>query len=124
MSGKRVDDPPTVPPPFDLAEFARESDSRVRVADPGLDPASARPTMPPPPSDSSVVDARRSEVPDLAMAPEDLEWFELSPPRRALVQQVNGKDTVDTIATHLRRPPADILSDLDALMREGVVTWR
>ena len=122
--GKFAEDPPTVRPPFDLAEFARQSDSRLRVEPTSSpDPPSRRPTVPPDAS-SSVVVARMSDVPALAMSREDLDWFELSPSARALVQQVNGRDTVEAISRNLRRVPDDVLVDLDGLAREGVVTWR
>jgi len=114
----RHSEPPTVRPPFDPDSFARESDSRVRIE---VDPPSRRPTVPPV---VLLASERAGEVPSLALGREDLEWFELSAMARSLLRHVNGRDTVDVIASRLAMPVADVITELDGLAREGVVTVR
>jgi hypothetical protein len=111
-------EPPTVRPPFDPDTFARESDSRVRIE---VEPPSRRPTVPPV---HAVAGERTGEVPSLAMGREDLEWFDLSPMARSMLRHVNGRDTVDVIASRLAMPVQDVITELDRLAREGVVTVR
>ncbi len=126
MRDKRASSSPAAPvtarPPFDLAEFARESESRLRVAIPD----SKRPTMPPNPEVLALAARveRATDVPELAFAREDLEWFELPPEARTLVRLVNGRDTVEAIARSLHRDVAVVVSSLDALAADGVLTWR
>jgi hypothetical protein len=114
----RPSEPPTVRPPFDLDSFARESDSRIRIE---TDPPSRRPTVPPV---LGVAHERAGEVPAVALAREDLEWFELSPMGRSLLRHVNGRDTVDVIASRAAMPVAEVLAEFDGMAREGVITWR
>lgn len=118
--GKAADDmPTTVKPPFDPVAFARESDSRIRVESV---PASSRPTAPPPaPTQVSV--ARASDVPVLAIARDDLDWFELTTAARNLLRQVNGRDTVSILASLLRMSVDDLLGQLEVLARDGLITW-
>lgn len=111
--------PATVKPPFDLEQFARETDTKLVLEG---SPASGRPTAPPPPA------VRReeagSDVPVVAISREDLEWFELSPDARDLMHQVNGRDTVESLSGLLHLPMERLRVDLEALAREGLITWR
>jgi len=109
--------PPTLKPGYDLEAFARETDSRIRIE--SL-PLSDRPTAPPPPD----AVPRASDVPVLAISREDLEWFELSEDARDLLRQVNGRDTVAALSTLLRIPEGQLVDQLEALAREGLLTWR
>ena len=43
---------------------------------------------------------------------------------RSLLRHVNGRDTIDVIASRLAMPVADVIAELDGLAREGVVTVR
>jgi hypothetical protein len=117
----RPSEPPTIRPPFDLDSFARESDSKIRIE---TDPPSRRPTVPPLMQALVLADERAGEVPSLAMGREDLEWFELSPMARSLLRHVNGRDTVDVIASRLAMTIEEVMTELDRLAREGVVTLR
>jgi hypothetical protein len=72
----------------------------------------------------AVAGERTGEVPSLAMGREDLEWFDLSPMARSMLRHVNGRDTVDVIASRLAMPVQDVITELDRLAREGVVTVR
>jgi hypothetical protein len=90
----------TVRPPFDPEQFARESDSMIGLEG---EPPSERPTAPPPPGlpqyapgaavqRSHPFPAMGSDaVPSLAIAREDLEWFELPKLTRDLLAHVDGR---------------------------------
>jgi hypothetical protein len=112
-------EPTTVRPPFDPEVFARESDSKVHDAL----PPSARPTVPPA-GPASPHAAGPTDVPTLAVAREDLEWFDLSPSARELLLHINGHDAVDTLAERAQSPVTEVLRELARLADEGLVTWR
>jgi hypothetical protein len=101
----------TVRPPFDPEAYARESESRLRVAD--VVPPPPRTPLPPgddevPPSSQSATrltarpphgDVPSPEaVPYRATAAEDLEWFDLDAEAIALFNRVNGVRTIARIA--------------------------
>jgi hypothetical protein len=116
----------TVRPPFDPEQFARECDSKVSLEP---IPPSSRPTLPPgalgeAAGESENHAVRTSDVPVLAVARDDLEWFDLTPAARDLLRMVNGQDAVDAIASHARLtvPEAEVV--LERLRRDGLVTWR
>ncbi len=117
--GKASAPPPTLKPGYDLEAYARETDSRIRAESV---PPSARPTVAPPPEAEPV--SRGSDVPVLAISRDDLEWFELSEAARDLLRQVNGRDTVVALSTLLRVPPEQLVTELETLARDGLVTWR
>jgi hypothetical protein len=112
-------EPTTVRPPFDPEVFARESDSKVHDAL----PPSARPTVPPA-NPAGTHAASPTDVPTLAVAREDLEWFDLSPSARELLLHINGRDAVDALAERARSPVTEVLRELARLADEGLVTWR
>lgn len=112
--------PPTVKPPYDTEQFARETDTKIRMESM---PPSARPTVPPP-APEPIHMARGTDVPVLAISREDLEWFELSPSARDLLRQVNGRDTVEALAALFHIPADQLLTELESLAREGLITWR
>ncbi len=113
--------PETVKPPFDPQQFARDTESKIRLE--SEQPPSARPTLAPP-SPLPLPHTSATDVPVLAITRDDLEWFALSPLGRTLLQQVNGRDTVEALAGLLRRTPEELLTELDALARDGLITWR
>lgn len=78
--------PTTAPPPFDPEEYARSSESSLRVA-PDRIPSDVRRTaqFSPPPLNKLV---------RLAVPLEDLEWFELSDEARALLHRIDGTKTL------------------------------
>jgi hypothetical protein len=112
--------PPTVKPPYDPEEFARETDTKIRLES---IPPSARPTSPPP-APEPIPMAGATDVPVLAISREDLEWFELTSAARDLLRQVNGRDTVEALAALLHLPTEALLAELERLAREGLITWR
>lgn len=101
---------PTVRPPFDPEEYARESESRIPTA--------------PPPADPPTHTASAGDVPVLAMSREDLEWFDLPELPRALLPLIDGHADVRSIASRANAELAEVLSALDQLVRDGAVTWR
>jgi hypothetical protein len=114
-----VGDRVTVRPPFDPQEFARQSE---------------RATLPPPansPSDAPelvsgsmevVWPVEATSVPRLAVAREDLEWFELPPQARRLLEHVDGVVTVEAISASAGVAITDATELFDELVREGIVT--
>jgi hypothetical protein len=122
-----------VRPPFVPEEFARQSDSKVRVET--VAPPSGRPTSPPPPgipqyapgSDSGTMPLTAitaASIPVLAMSHEDLEWFDLTPLARSLLRDVNGRDPVESICKRTGTRFENAVVAFRELEREGVVAWR
>jgi hypothetical protein len=126
-----AEDRATVRPPFDPVTFARESDSQVRVE---ATPPSSRPTAPPPPGipqyspgqTSGAIPALGSissgAVPELTVAREDLEWFELTPYVRSLLRYVDGRQSIETICARACLQLDDVMATLHDLARDGLVT--
>jgi hypothetical protein len=122
----------TVRPPFDVAEFARDSDSRIRVE---ALPPSARPTTPP--ADASDEPARDASgtmqslgsltpdaVPTLAVAREDLEWFDVPPYPRALLRYVDGRQSISAICARACYKVDEAMGAFHQLARDGIVTLK
>jgi hypothetical protein len=74
--------PTTAPPPFDPEEFARSSESALRVAS---DYKMTTQVSTPPPLNKRV----RLAVPEA-----DLAWFEMSDEAKALLGRIDGKTTL------------------------------
>jgi hypothetical protein len=108
----------TARPPFDPEEFARQSE---------------RATLPPPPkapSDAPELVSGTMEVfwpveattvPSLAVAREDLEWFDLPPLARKLLEHVDGVAPVEAICARAGVELVDGSNIFDDLVREGIV---
>jgi hypothetical protein len=111
----------TVRPPFDPQEFARQSE---------------RVTLPPPPktpSDAPELVSGTMEVfwpveattvVMLAVAKDDLEWFELPPLCRKLLEHVDGEANVETICARSGVSMTDAADLFEDLVREGIVATR
>src|SRR5580700_10890073 len=91
-------EPPTVRPPFDPEEYARESESKIRLE-------ATQATMPPPAAaglGSGTIAALAVIEPDvvplLVVARDDLDWYELEPNARSLLRHVDGQATIAAIA--------------------------
>jgi hypothetical protein len=123
----------TVRPPFDPEQFARESDSMI-----GLDgePPSERPTAPPPPGlpqytggpslpkPYSLTSVGSEAVPSLAIAREDLEWFELPRLTRDLLALVDGRSTLAVICARGGLALEAAMAACHELDCQGIVTLR
>lgn len=121
----------TVRPPFDPEQFARESDSRIRIEE---DPPSTRPTAPPPPGLPQYAreeGALRSSasmgsdvVPSLAIAREDLAWFELPRLARDLLGHIDGRSTLAVVCARGGFVIEAATAACNELERQGIVTLR
>lgn len=115
------DDKATVRPPFDPAEFARQSElSTVPPTPhvPDLDPVvSSEATM-------EVLFVDGDTVPILAVAREDLEWFDLAQAVRDLLRHVDGEAKLSTVCTRAKRSVEDGVSLVEQLVRDGVLACR
>jgi hypothetical protein len=124
----------TVRPPFDPLEFARDSESKMRIVDAEL--PSNRPTAPPPPglpqyqagltsgTMASLASVGLDTVPALAVARDDLAWFALPEPAAKLVAQVDGHDDIGTLAVRSGVPLDAAMAAFHELARQGIVTLR
>lgn len=123
----------TVRPPFDPEEYARESESKIPL---DTLPPSGKPTAPPPPNMpqylpgltsgtmASLGSVASDAIPTLAVAREDLEWFDLAPALRAILAQVDG---VERLAIVCDRAGVELDAGMAAmhdLVRDGIVTLR
>jgi hypothetical protein len=123
----------TVRPPFDPEEYARESDSKIRIE---ASPPSARPTAPPPPglpqytpglasgTMHSLGSVSSDAVPALAMAEEDLAWFDLPKVARALILFIDGQSTLGAICVRAGLALDAAMAACHELERQGIVTLR
>jgi hypothetical protein len=127
-----AEEPSTVRPPFDPVSYARESDSKIRIE---TTPASARPTAPPPPgmpqyspgnsgTMHSLGSVTSGAVPELAVAREDLEWFELTPYARSLLRYVDGRQSLEAITARACMKLDEVMAAMHDLARDGIVTLR
>jgi len=124
----------TVRPPFDPLEFARDSESSIRIGE--TDPASARPTAPPPPglpqyqagltsgTMHSLANVGSDTVPSLAVAGEDLAWFELPEPAATLLGHVDGAVNIGALCTRAGVTLDAAMVIFHELARQGIVTLR
>ena len=98
-------EPTTVRPPFDPEAYARETDSIANVEQHGVAP-SVRPTTPPPPGMPGCGAIDVDCVPLLALAREDMEWFDVTALARVLLDHVDGIGTVGAFVLAGERPNA------------------
>ncbi len=115
-----ADDKATVRPPFDPVEFARQSELSTipPVRTPDLDPVvSTEATM-------EVLFVDGDTVPMLAVAREDLEWFDLAQPVRDLLRHVDGEATVSTVCDRAKHSVEDGVTLVEQLVRDGVLACR
>ena len=73
---------PTSPPPFDPEEYAKSSESTLRV---GSENRMTTEVVTPPPLNRRV---------RLAVPESDLAWFEMSPEAKALLSRIDGTQTL------------------------------
>jgi len=124
----------TVRPPFDPLTFARDSESSIRIGE--TQPPSARPTAPPPPgmpqyqagltsgTMHSLANVGSDTVPSLAVATEDLAWFELPEPAATLLGHVDGAADIGALATRSGVALDAATCTFHELARQGLVTLR
>jgi hypothetical protein len=114
------DDQATVRPPFDPEEFARQSEMSTvppPAQVPDLDPVVSSETL-----EVLFVDAET--IPSLAVAREDLEWFDLSPQVRELLHHVDGEATLTVVCTRANHVVDEGIALVEQLVRDGVLSCR
>jgi hypothetical protein len=114
-------EPTTVRPPFDIDEFARQSERTTVPPPPGLPsyaPGIASGTM------EALVPPRAATVPDLLVSLEDLEWFDLPPLARRIIDHVDGSARIDEICSTVGGAIDEALIVVEQLARDGLLTYR
>jgi hypothetical protein len=122
---------PTVPPEADY-EALRESCSTQMVAaapvpfpsEDAVDAQSEVRVVSRPPSAPDDDLPSLDSVPVLAVAPEDLAWFDLDVDTSALLAKVNGKDSIKKIAAKSTIAPFDVQLIFYELAKVGAVELR
>lgn len=142
---------PTIRPPFDPEEFARESESGLHAAHPTAPPPTPRvlhrpeapaleltpsrarpqssqeapaPELEEPTAGSDALDALGLDaVPVLGVSRDELEWVVLSADADRLLGRVDGTRTLGKIAEVARMSPGDVAAVLLDLADQGVVSF-
>ncbi len=119
-------DETTVRPPFDPVEFARQSEmSTVPPAGqvPDLDSVASDPVVS---SETihEVLFVEADTVPALAVAREDLEWFDLAPAVRAFLGHIDGEAALNEVCSRSARPVDEGIALVEQLIRDGLVVCR
>ncbi|MGH7434190.1 MAG: hypothetical protein ACRENE_00780 [Polyangiaceae bacterium] len=119
------DDKATVRPPFDPAEFARQSELST-MPPTGMLATQQSPDDPVISTESTheVLFVDADTVPMLAVAREDLEWFDLAQPVRDLLKHVDGEAKLSTVCSRARRTLEDGVSLIEQLVRDGVLACK
>jgi hypothetical protein len=114
-----VDNRETVRPPFDPQDFAKQSE-RLTVR-PDADTPSETPEIGSPSMVVELLPAQETSIPRLAVGHEDLEWFDLSPNARRILEFIDGAASLEVICIRMSLPLTDGVDAIDALTREGIV---
>jgi hypothetical protein len=116
----RRDEQATVRPPFDPEEFARQSELTTAPPPaqvPDLDPVVSTET-------TEVLFVDEETIPSLAVAREDLEWFDLGPIVRNVLRHVDGEITIAKICAQVGQPPEEGVTLVEQLVRDGLLVCR
>jgi hypothetical protein len=121
------DDQATVRPPFDPAEFARQSEMstvpppahvpELPDQDPEVTSSSSETTL-------EVLFVDGDTIATLAVAREDLDWFDLSPTIRDLLRHVDGEALLSQVCARASQPLEESITLVEQLVRDGVVSCR
>jgi hypothetical protein len=119
----------TIRPNYDLAEFARSTESLLSSNEVRKLPDEDGVPTPRLPMQSGVVirdeDLVRSlpydAIPSVVVPPTDLEWFELDAFRKAVIGRIDGKTSVIELAEELGSGRTAALQLLGELLRWGVI---
>jgi hypothetical protein len=119
---ERPSEAATIRPPFDPQEFARESE-RATLTPPAITMPSDAPEL-----DTSTMEVflpvEATTIPELAVAREDLEWFELPPLAQRLLEEMDGATSVEAICDRAGFVLTDAIDLVEELAREGLVVTR
>jgi hypothetical protein len=113
------DDRETVRPPFDPQDFAKQSE--LPTVRPHADTPSEVPEIGSPSMVIELLPAQETSIPRLAVGHEDLEWFDLSPNARRMLEFIDGTASLEVICIRMGLPLTDGVDAIDALAREGIV---
>jgi hypothetical protein len=108
----------TVRPPFDPAEFARQSECKTVPPPPALpefDPGNASGTI------EILVSIEDWMVPAILVAREDLDWFDVAPEARQILLHVDGVLSVREICARSGQPLEEAILLVEHLVRDGVI---
>jgi hypothetical protein len=111
----------TVRPPFDPQEFARESERATqppRIRAPSEAPELASGTT------EIFLPVEATTIPELTVAREDLEWFDLPAGARRILAYIDGDATVEIISSRAGLPLTDTIDLVEELAHEGLVVPR
>jgi hypothetical protein len=114
-------EPTTVRPPFDLDEFARQSERTTVPPPPELPsyaPGGTSGTM------AALVPAQGATVPELSVSLEDLEWFDLPPLARRVIGHVDGSARIEQICSRVGVSLDEAVVLVEELARGGLLTYR
>jgi hypothetical protein len=126
----------TVRPPYDPEQYARESESRLRIAHIATHVPVASPMdeSGAPPSSQSAARLTAAgeaadipspdEVPYRVMAAEELEWFTLDGDARAALELVNGLRSIGRIADTLGIAPSVAGAIFARLVVDDIIGFR
>jgi hypothetical protein len=118
-SGGSPDDRETVRPPFDPQDFAQQSE-RLTVR-PDADTPSETPEIGSPSMVVELLSAQETSIPKLAVGHEDLEWFDISPDARRMLEFIDGAASLEVICIRMGLPLIEGMDAIDVLVREGLV---
>ncbi len=116
-------EPTTVRPPFDPAEFARESE-RTTVPPPPASPSYAPDISIEVVTEDLLLPIGAETIPALNVAPDDVEWFDLPPLARSMLRHVDGAARLDEICSKAGDSLTDAIRLVEQLAREGLLSCR
>jgi hypothetical protein len=119
-AASRPDDQVTIRPPFDPAEFARQSE--LSTSPPPAVQAPDDPVISTETTEVLFVD--EEAVPTLAVAREDLEWFDLAPLVRNVLRFVDGERSIAKISAEVGQSPDQGITLVEQLVRDGLVVCK
>jgi len=148
-SDDRATERPTIRPPFDPEEFARESESGLHAAYPTAPPPTPRvlhrpeapaleltpsrsrlqfsqdtPQLEEPAAGADALSALGLDtVPALGVSRDELEWVVLSADADRLLRCVDGTRTLEKVAEVARMSPEDVAAVLLDLADQGVISF-
>jgi hypothetical protein len=122
-AASRRDDQVTIRPPFDPAEFARQSE--LSTSPPPAVQAVAAPDDPVISTETTeVLFVDEETVPALAVAREDLEWFDLAPLVRNVLRFVDGERSIGKISAEVGQSSDQGIALVEQLVRDGLVVCK
>ena len=62
-----------------------------------------------------------TSIPKLAVGHEDLEWFDITPAARRMLEYIDGAATLEVICIRMGLPLTEGMDAIDVLVREGLV---